>query len=414
MKVMYTRLLVLVGTLVCAACHGNSATGPAPISSSDSTFYVAAQESGADNGNCNGKAPTNQGNGTCPFRDFTATKTLHLLDNAKSVTLFVRQGTYTLTQGLDINGAGSSEGERVILAAFQGETAVFDGRNSPRELVTVSGQYVTIQGITFQNAAGYNLEVRGARQVVIQGNRFLANGASDSLKGDGGAADVTVRDNEFTQWDSQAIDMTAVSRWTIERNRIHDSRGVDAKAIGIKLGSRDVTVVDNEISNTQGISMGGTGNAHPDAYEAFNLSVRNNTFQNVGAFAAEFYSCSNCQFQGNKITAAGAGMRLLSAATEGVSGCPGGCKPNQGVTVSGNQLRNLVGGHGGPPDLFWAIEPSEVSGLSSGNNTYCEATSGSSRFWISGVFVRFDEWVRTVPTDTSSSVAARTDSRCNW
>ncbi|HEV8396804.1 MAG TPA: right-handed parallel beta-helix repeat-containing protein [Vicinamibacterales bacterium] len=412
--VMYTRSLALVGTLVCVGCHGNSATGPAPISASGNTYYVASQESGADNERCNGQAPTNQGNGTCPFRDFTATKTLHLLDNAKGVTLFVRQGTYAITQGLDINGAGSSEGDRVTIAAFQGETAVLDGRNSSRELLQVSGQYVTVQGLTLQNSAGYNLEVRGGRQIVIQGNRFLNNGASDSLKGDGGATEVTVRDNEFTQWDSQAIDLTAVTRWTIERNRMHDSRGVDAKAIGIKLGSRDITVVDNEISNTQGISMGGTGNAHPDSFEAYNLSVRNNTFQNVAAFAAEFYSCSNCQFQGNKITAAGAGMRLLSAATEGVSGCPGGCQPNQGVTVSGNQLRNLVGGHGGPPDLFWAIEPSETSGLSSANNVYCEATSGSSRFYIAGVFVRFDEWVRTVPTDASSSVAARTDSRCFW
>jgi hypothetical protein len=127
--------------------------------------------------------------------------------------------------------------------------------------VTVSGQYVTVQGITLQNSAGYNLEVRGARQVVIQGNRFLANGASDSLKGDGGAADVTVRDNEFTQWDSQAIDITGVSRWTIERNRIHDPKGVDAKAIGIKFGSRDITVVNNEIFNTEGLSLGGVSSA---------------------------------------------------------------------------------------------------------------------------------------------------------
>jgi len=414
MKVMLTRLLVLVAPLVSVACHGNSATGPAPISASGNTYYVASEESGADNDKCNGQAPTNQGNGNCPFRDFSATKTLHLLDNAKGVTLFVRRGVYALPQGLTINGAGSSEGDRVTIAAFQGEAAVFDGRSSSRELITVSGQYVSIQGLTFQNSAGYNVEVRGARQIVIQQNRFLVNGASDSLKGDGGAADVSVRDNEFTQWDSQAIDLTAVSRWTIERNRIHDSKGVDANSIGMKLGSRDITVVDNEISNTQGISMGGTGNAHPDSFEAYNLSVRNNTFLNITGFAAEFYSCSNCQFQGNKITAAGAGVRTFNTATAGISGCPGGCSPSQGITVSSNQLRGLVGGHGGPPDLFWAIEPSEVSGLSSANNTYCEASSGSSRFYIAGVFVRFDEWVRTVPTDASSSVAARTDSRCSW
>jgi hypothetical protein len=411
---MYTRSLVLAAALVCAACGGNSSTGPDAISASNGTFYVASQESGADNERCNGQVPTNQGNGNCPFRDFTGTKPLHLLDSAKGVTVFVRQGTYTLTPGIDVNGVGSSEADRVTLAAFQGETVVFDGRNTPRELITVSGQYVTVQGLTLQNSAGYNLEVRGARQVVIQGNRFLANGASDSLKGDGGAADVTVRDNEFTQWDSQAIDITGVSRWTIERNRIHDPKGVDAKAIGIKFGSRDITVVNNEIFNTEGLSLGGVSSPHSNAFEAYNLSVRDNTFTNVTAFAAEFYSCSNCQFQGNRITAAGAGVRLFSNAVHGASGCPGGCQPNQGITVTGNQMRNLVGGHGGVPDLFWAIEPSELSGLSSGNNTYCEASPGASRFYISGVFVRFDEWVRTVPTDASSAVTARGDSRCSW
>jgi hypothetical protein len=409
---MSIRSLVLVGALLCAACGGDSPSGPDAISSAPGTFFIAAQENGADNERCNGSAPTNQGNGNCPFRDFTATKTLHLLDSARGVTLYVRQGTYTITAGLDVNGVGSSEADRITVAAYQGENVVFDGRNAPRELITVSGQYVTIRGITFQNAAGYNMEVRGAKQVVIENNRFLANGTSDSLKGDGGSSDVIVRDNEFTQWDSQAIDITGVSRWTIERNRMHDPKGVEAKAIGMKFGTRDVTVVNNEISNSYGVALGGTSSAHTNTYEAYNLTVRDNTFQNVTAFAAEIYSCSNCQFQGNRITATGAGVRLLGANTEGVSGCPGGCRPNERITVSDNRMRNLVGGHGGPPDLFWAIEPTELTGLTTANNIYCEATSGAARFYVSGVFVRFDEWLRTV-ADTST-VAARNDSRCAW
>ena len=409
---MFSRVLVLAGALVCVACGGNSSTGPDAISASDGTYFIASQESGADNERCNGKSPTNQGNGTCPFRDFTGTKPLHLLDSARGVTVYVRQGTYTLPQGMDVNGVGSSEADRVTLAAYQGETVVLDGRNTPRELVTVSGAFVTVRGLTLQNSAGYNLEVRGARQVLIEGNRFLANGASDSLKGDGGAADVIVRDNEFTQWDSQAIDITGVLRWTIERNRMHDPKGVEAKAIGMKFGTRDVTVANNEISNSYGVAMGGTSSAHSNTYEAYNLTVRDNTFQNVTAFAAEIYSCSNCVFQNNRITATGAGVRLLGANTEGPSGCPGGCRPNERVTVSDNRMRNLVGGHGGPPDLFWAIEPTELTGLTTANNVYCEGASGAARFYISGVFVRFDEWLRTV--SDSSTVTARSDSRCSW
>jgi hypothetical protein len=74
------------------ACHGNSGTEPTSISASNNTYYIASQESGADNEKCNGQAPTNQGNGNCPFRDFTGIKPLHLLDSAKGVTLFVPPG----------------------------------------------------------------------------------------------------------------------------------------------------------------------------------------------------------------------------------------------------------------------------------------------------------------------------------
>jgi len=394
-----------------AACQ-RSPTEPAGLSAQDATYYVAAEESGADNERCDGRAPSNQGNGRCPFRDFSSPRTLQLLASASGVRVSIRRGTYVLMQGLDINGAGTSEAGRVVLEAYQSEPVVLDGRNAPRELLVVSGRYVTVQGLTLQNAGGYNLEVRGGQQVVIEGNRFLANRASDSLKGDGGAADVVVRNNDFSQWDSQAIDLTAVSRWRIERNRFHDPSGAGANAIGVKFGSRDVTIADNEFTNTQGLSLGGVSSAHGNAFEAFNVVAVRNTFRNVPGFAATLYSCSGCRFQDNEVDGAGGGLRLVGAATSGVSGCAGGCQPSRDVTASGNRLRNLVGGREGPANVFWAVEATEREGLAPSSNTYCESVNGAARFWLAGDYVRFEEWVRAVPTDVSSAVAARTDQGC--
>jgi hypothetical protein len=300
----------------------------------------------------------------------------------------------------------------VVLEAYQGEPAVLDGRNVPRALLVVSGRYVTVRGLTLQNAGGYNLEVRGAQQVVIDGNRFLANHASDSLKGDGGAADVVVRNNEFTQWDSQAIDVTGVARWRIERNRFHEPRGAGANAIGVKFGSRDVAIVDNDFADTQGLSLGGVSSPHGSPFEAIGVVASGNRFRGITGFVATVFSCSGCRFQDNEVDGAGGGLRLVGAGTAGASGCPGGCQASRDVAAHGNRWRNLFGGREGPPDVFWAVESTERDGLAPSSNTYCETSAGAARFWVAGGFVRFEDWVRAVPTDVSSAVAARTDQRC--
>ena len=409
MTVRLAALVLLAGAT--ATCQ-RSPTGPGGLSAQDASYFVAAEESGADNERCDGRAPTNEGNGRCPFRDFSSPRTQLLLASASGVRVSVRRGTYVLTQGLDVNGAGTSESGRVVLEAYRGEAVVLDGRNAPRELVVVSGRYVTVQGLTLQNAGGYNLEVRGGQQVLIEGNRFLANRSSDSLKGDGGAADVVVRGNEFTQWDSQAIDLTGVSRWRIERNRFYEPRGEGANAIGVKFGSRDVTIADNEFTATQGLSLGGVSSPHGNAFEAFTVTASHNTFRNVTGFAATVYSCSGCRFQDNDVSGAGGGLRLVGAGTNGAGGCAGGCQPTRDLAATGNRLRNLLGGREGPPDLFWAVEAGEREGLAPSANTYCESSGGAARFWLAGGYVRFEEWVRAVPTDASSAVAARTDQRC--
>jgi hypothetical protein len=324
----------------------------------------------------------------------------------------VRQGTYVLSQHIGIHGAGASEADRILLSAFEGESAVIDGAAAVREVIVVSGRYVTVRGLTVRNSAGYNLEVRGGSQVVIEDNRFLDNRSSDSLKGDGGSSDVVVRNNEFSGWDSQAIDLTGVMRWTIENNRFHDSHGVDANAIGMKFGTRDVTVVGNTFTDTQGMSLGGVSSAHAEPFEAYGLVVTRNTFRNIDGAAVRVFSCSGCRFENNVIDGAGGGLRVYGRVSQGASGCAGGCQPSENLMAAGNQIRNLLGGADGPPDVFWGVDASEMGALSPSNNTYCARAAGASRFWLSGTFVGFSEWVRAVPTDATSVAAARTDERC--
>src|SRR5215218_2832737 len=62
------------------------------------TYYVAIGEPGADNEACDGLAPTDEGGGRCPFKDFDSPVTLALLDGVAGVRVEVREGTYMLHQ----------------------------------------------------------------------------------------------------------------------------------------------------------------------------------------------------------------------------------------------------------------------------------------------------------------------------
>jgi hypothetical protein len=401
-----------------AGCSG-SPEGPSDVSPPGVTdglasgvYYVAANESGADNDRCDGRSPTLTGAGSCPFRDFSSARVQRVLAGTRGVRVEVRAGSYALPAGLIVEGAGNSDGERVVLVNYSGETAVLDGANASREAVRVQGRYVTVEGLTIQNSAGYNLEVRGAQQVLITGNRFLHNRASDSLKGDGGASDVVVRGNEFAQWDSQAIDLTGVSRWTIEGNRFGLPGAADANAIGVKFGSREVLIADNQFTRTRGIALGGTSAAHANAYEAFNVTARGNTFEGVPLFAVTLYSCFGCRLQNNSIRGADAGVRLASSASMGQSGCPGGCQPTRDLVVTNNRFRNLVGNAEGPPDVFWVVDSTETRGLSPSANTYCQSRAASAMFFYAANLLSFPAWLSMLPGDASSVVAGPNDPPC--
>lgn len=380
---------------------------PAPASGQRGpTYYVATNEPGADNERCDGLSPVDAGNGHCPFKDFLSPRTFRLLHDVAGVRVEVRTGVYTFVgEGLSIIGTGRSDADRVVLAAYQDEQVVFDGRNALRELVRVSGTFTAVERVTLRNAGAYNLVINGGSDHLVQCDRFMANLSSDSFKGDAGATRVLVRDNDFTGWDSQAIDMTAVRDWRIEQNDFHDPGNSSGNAIGAKLGTRDVVITGNRFRNTRGLSFGGTGNPHTDDYEAYNLSADHNRFENVAGAVVKFYSCADCTFRENDAKNVDGGIQLSSAQAEGPSGCPGGCRPTTSATIVGNRLTDL---RGSPPDTFWGVYLGETSALSASDNLYCAHPDGNPVFWVDGQKLDFSNWVRTVGTD-SSSVVARTD-----
>ena len=405
--------LILLTPLVIVACRGagDAPTGPSALTGTR-TYYVAINQTGADNVRCDGSSPTDLGGGRCPFKDFQSDRTFRLVNGVANVRLVVRQGVYRfVNEGLSITGTGASSAEAVSLEAYSGEEVVFDGDDRLRETLRVSGQFVIVRGITFDRSAGYHLEVRGGRQVRITENRFRSNNASDALKGTDGASDVEVLNNDFTQWASQAIDLTGAARWTISGNTFHDSqRGTGP--LGAKLGTREVRFAENRIRDAGGIALGGTSAPHPNAYEAYDLVAEHNVFERVAGHAVTFYSCRGCRFSNNDVTGAQRGVRLGGALFQGGSGCEGGCRPSTQTTVRNNRFRDLTGDGQAPPGLFWLVDPADRDGLTAAENLYCADSNQSARFAIAPSIVDFLAWTRAVQTDTTSVLTSRSDPRC--
>ena len=377
------------------------------------TYYVAINEPGASNDDCDGLSPVDRGGGRCPFKDFQSERTFQLLQGVAKVRVEVRGGTYTFaTEALTVEGSGASDADQVVLTAYGDEGVVFDGRRLLREVIRVAGQHATVERVTLQNAGAYNLEVRTGRNHRVQCNRFLANRASDSMKGDPGTGVTEVRYNDFSGWDSQAIDMTGVRDWVIEENVFHHPAGSRGNAIGAKFGSRGVVIARNLFKDTRGLNFGGTGSSHGNEFEAYELVAEGNRFENVSDHPVRFYSCSNCEFRDNDVSGAEAGIVLGGEERDGPSGCPGGCRPTQGAVVVGNRLRDLRGNLESPPDTFWGVNRSETEGLQASDNLYCVSSGGEASFFYGAERLPFDAWTTRLGTDSTSVVVSENDALC--
>ena len=392
------RSLTLLATLVTAAV----VLWLQPVSGQEGAppreglvYYVATNEKGASNTACDGLAPTDEGHGHCPFKNFLSAHTFRLLWDQAGVTVKVRQGVYDMTPagrvGLSLRGRGRNVQELTVLSAYNGESVVFDGGRTMRAVIEMTGSYNLIEGITIQNAGAHNLMITGGHHHAVQDSVIGPNLSSDALKGRAGATRVVIRRNTFYGWNSQAIDLTEVSDWLIEDNEFRDPSIMSAFAVGAKLGSHDVRVERNRILRAGGVALGGTSVPHTYPHAAARIAVRNNDFRDITSrWAFKFYSCVDCVVSSNVVTGVLAGYLLGGASYEGKGGCPGGCPPTRNASVIGNTFLVTA--------AFAGAWRSETQGLTSESNVYC----GASQFWLEGDHLSLASWAATLGTETSS------------
>ena len=406
-------------------------------------YFVAAEVPGADDDSCDGLAPTDEGGGRCPFQSLAAVARRGLLIDKVGVRVSLRTGRYIVVgwQGLAVNGAGNSLEEATILSNYEGEEVILDvpspdgvkcdvsnfeaDPDCVRQLLVMSGRFSIVQGLTIQNGLAHHVEIRGGADQVLRCNRIAETipfaMRSDLVKLSGGATRVNIRHNRLSRFWSQAIDLTGVRDVVIEDNEIFDSADPAGGATGTKYGSRNITIRNNKIHGVcpggEGVvfSLGGTGSAHPDDAEAYEVAVEGNTVYDSPCKVAQFVSCQDCRFDNNDVTDVGAGV-LLSAAATGLPGCSTsttGCQATQGVSFQGNRLRGLHGGGDqDASDFFFYGEAGEGSGLVANDNVYCTSVGGSAKFAYEGERLDFAAWLAATGADQGSQVLPETAPRC--
>lgn len=395
----------------------------APALASATTYYVAKNQSGASNTACDGLAPTNEGAGRCPFLDFTSTgfaTVRNLLINTNSVRMEVRAGTYPiftgdrLTSAVLLQGNGTSWAQANVLTAYNHEAVDFDGENLVREVVRMSGAYNEVNGISIRRSDSYNVEVRGGAHHRILNNVISNNLASDMVKVDGGASDVTIDGNDLSAWVSQAIDVAGAADLTVSHNYGHDPQSSTQPCMGFKFETVTASVHNNVFSGCKGVSMGGTSSAHAGTFEASGISVVSNRWLNLSGPAATTYSCTSCTFSDNDVIGGQAGMRLDGIVSQGNSNCNNGvgtCAPTTGLVVANNRFRGLNAV--GAKNAFWLIESTEQTGLVATTNLYCtDISDATPRFAVDTVIKTFAQWQTIVGTDTTSQMAAYNANIC--
>jgi len=407
-----------------------------PFAPGRTVYYVAANEPGADDEACDGLAPTDEGGGHCPFRDFASTRVRQKLavgddgfPYVSGVTVAVRDGTYVIEPmavmadappgGLWIASDAGAPEEAVVLTAYEGEHPVLDGTcpadivgcDSPEDpgriwqLLNLLGRFVMVRGMGFDDVHKWNITV-AARDVCIVGNTLAGSygSDSDSIKSfEGSGPNVIVRGNEFHTGFEQALDGTNAFGWLIEDNDIHG--GAD-RGIGFKYGASDCLVRGNRFSDLPGeaISLGGTSSDHVYAEEASKLVAEGNVVTNVGGLA-EVFSCRSCALRDNVLDGGRLAVRIEGDLP---SGCPGGCAVTTDLELRGNRFRNLPGDgpeveEGAPPNAFVGMLGT-VTGLDAGENLYCALAGSPEVFAVEGEIVGFAEWQSLTGTDETSEL----------
>ncbi|MEK7461661.1 MAG: right-handed parallel beta-helix repeat-containing protein [Patescibacteria group bacterium] len=427
-------------------------TASPKVPDTDVTYYVAANEQGADNERCDGLAPTNEGNNHCPFKDFTSPRVREKLFltpegnyGTNSVTIKVRKGTYFIhplklfpdepVQPLLINADGQTERESVILMSYDGEEAIIDGScpsnlrtcdypENPGKIWTILeiyGSHVIIQGLTFNNAYGRNIQI-GSINTHIRCNKLIGSygSDSDSIKAVSDEGPVYIYGNEFSGPYEQALDGTRARNWIIENNAVHDG----TKGFGFKFGARNIIIRNNHFFDLKekALDLGGDGStSHVNEYEAYDIHADANTIERVEK-AVEFAHCYNCTFNNNSVTRAKVGIHFGEEHPGHPDGCQNGrgCLPSTKAKISNNRFRDLRDPEGKFNNVFIVADPARILNLEASNNLYCVPDGEQPLFWRGGVVPQdlirdLAVWQEKSNTDQNSQIAKTTDLKCkDW
>src|SRR3989338_10123337 len=209
-----------------------------------------------------------------------------------------RFGANERRRQLLINANGQSENESVVLMNYNGEQAILDGTcpsnisgcdfpENPGKIWTILeiyGSNIIIQGLTFDNAYGRNIQI-GAADTHIRCNKLIGSygSDSDSIKATSGEGPVYIYGNEFSGPNEQAIDGTKARDWIIENNTVRDGGG-----FGFKFGARNVLIRNNRFTSLNlklkraTIALGADGSSnHANEYEAYDIRAEGNIFDGV-------------------------------------------------------------------------------------------------------------------------------------
>jgi len=345
------------------------------------TYYVATNEPGASNTACDGFAPTNEGGGHCPFKDFND-DTRWLLFDVEGVKMVVREGTYVvknIEDGITINGKGD-EFHPVILTGYPGEKAIITPAEGVDSTIGIFGKHVIVENLAIQrdtvthipNTGRWNIFIE-AEGVIIRNNILKGPVHQDSIK-IGISNFVFIFNNDISGYGSQSVDSFG-DNVLIKKNIVHDAIG-KGNAFGTKGGTLNYTVVDNVIHDLEGgLSFGGTGTLSKYKKDASgkylpaatNAVALGNTFYNINKTTAiHFQFCKDCTFEDNTVYDSVGGVIVGIGAVGCEYSPPGFCDlipRTSGATIRNNHFANMTTG-------IALVEEDAKQGFISEGNTY--------------------------------------------
>ena len=268
----------------------------------------------------------------------------------KGYTLYLKEGTYNVKSGVSISCSGTAD-LYILISSAPGETAIITSTKTDSvSLFGISGSYIIIENITFQNVEASNVQgivfygggqhhviIRnnvfdslkttkikedygangillmgesdvGIKQVIIYKNTLTNNvlGYSEALSVAGNCKEIYVLDNIVKDNTNIGIDFYGNAGYCENEeldqprmsvamyNYVEKSVSPYASCAGLYIdGSRDIYIAENTIVNSQyGIEIG--SEEKNDDYPVTNIIVKNNILKDntetafrIGGFEEE-------------------------------------------------------------------------------------------------------------------------------